>query len=496
MALRLGGGRRRWSCQATRRGKGGAGGCHHFHVHYHSPRQVWAFSPLRLPPIFTLLPYLLVLPVLFLAMLSFLVCFGWFTLVYFVSSLWSQSMNPAGDSGEPRREHEPEERALNLGTEHDDGSYLSEVCVQGQEIKNVFEDGFSGESRNMSRGASTGICINDHELADDENILTEVMVVEKHGRRLKAFADLDGSPEKHQQIMAIPIDCFHETCNNNDSTSLDTARLLDVPHGEEFDADRKEITVLSSPEIFEFIDRHDTAETMINGAGNDFVIPEVSVSSSDDSAHHGLEDEHVKEISQEQSTPEFSVSSVAEWLPEDVVDEWHETQNLLAEHNDNLPEAASNDKYGKKIVDLSDEARDSVCELAGLPLCSVCGNISESVAVTNTLFKQEKCYQDRELQEELIQNKKVGSSISASVCGFANNHRRILEELDGFTNEENIRKGRSPDTSVLGTAEDEGIVDTHASMGAPRRLPLVRRSPAPWWNLCGVLDVFARDEEN
>jgi hypothetical protein len=27
--------------------------------------------------------------------------------------------------------------------------------------------------------------------------------------------------------------------------------------------------------------------------------------------------------------------------------------------------------------------------------------------------------------------------------------------------------------------------------GAPRGRPLLRRSPSQWWNLCGVVDVFA-----
>lgn len=385
-------------------------------------------------------------------------------------------MNRASDSGGPRR-------PVNLVTEHAGDSCHSEVCVQGQETKDVFEDGFSDEPRHMSRMDSTGICIHDHDCADDEKILTEVMIDEGNWKRPKPFAELDGSSEKRQQVMAIPIDCFLETRNTEDSTSVNTAKSVDVPHGEEFVAYREEMTVPSSQEILEFIDKHDTAEVVVNATGSDFVIPEVS--SSHDSAHHGFQNEYSNKIRQEQSTPEFSGSSVAKRLREDVVGEWQETQDLVIENNSNLPEAASNDEYREQIVGLSDEALDSVCEVAGLPLDFVCENISENVAVTNT--------PDREIKEDLIQNKRVESSTSASsLCDFANNHWRILEELDGFANEENIREDSSPETSVCEMVEDEGVDDTCASMIAARS----EVHSTVWWNLCGVLDVFAEGDEN
>ncbi|PAN20672.1 hypothetical protein PAHAL_3G369900 [Panicum hallii] len=482
MALSLSNGRRRWACRAARRGGKGGAGCGHFHVHYHVPRQVWAFSPLRLPARFSLLPYLLILPVLFFAVLAFLVCFGWFTLVYFVSSLWSKGNDHrrtecGSDAGEPPGEDQREERAVKRVTEQAGDSGPSEVCVGTHEIKEVFEDGFSEESRHMSMIASPGICIDDKENADEEKIVTEVMMFETNKEELKAFAELDGCSEKHQQVMEPPFDCFLEDLNTREfSTSLYTAKLLDVPYGDEFVADRKELSVLSSLEILEFIDKHDTAEIVVNGAESDFEIPEVS--SSDDSSHHGLGDEQRKEIKQEQSTTELSVNCVINRLPEGILDKWQETENLAIQHKKKLAEDDSMEEVRQQTVSISDQ--ESQCEMAWLPLDSACENESENVAASNTPFHQAINGQDGEFKEELIKNKNVESSTSASaVCDFAHKHWRIIEQLDGFESED---KNEDRDGNCTST-------------GASRRLPLIRRSPTQWWNLCGVLDAFAGGED-
>ncbi|RCV18373.1 hypothetical protein SETIT_3G296000v2 [Setaria italica] len=505
MALNLSSGRRRWACRAASRGGKGGAGCRHFHVH-HVPSQVWASPLLRWPTRFSLLPYLLVLPVLFLAVLAFLVCFGWFTLVYFVSSLWSKendhelcvsrSANSASDGGEPRGE-DGEERAVERVTEPDGDYGLSEVCVEGQEIKEVFEDGFSEEFQLISRMASPEIFIDDKEHANEEKIVKEVVMFETN-KELKAFSELDDSLEKHQQVMDSPIECFLEELNarcREVSTSLNTAKLVDVPYvGEEFVANRKEMSVLCSLEILEFIDKHDTAEIVVDSAGSDFEIPEVP--SSDDSAHHGILNEHRKDVNQEQSIAEISVNSVVNHnrIPEGILDEWQETQNLVTEHN-KVPEDDSMEEDGKQIVSTSDEPQDSSCEtvrLAGY----VCENESQTSA--SAVCDQATSDQDCELEEEGIKNKRVETSNSASdVCDFADNHWRIIEQLDGFAREESIHKDGLLENSAHETIsdEDDDRNDNCTSTGSSRRLPFIKRSPSQWWNLCGVLDVFAGGED-
>ncbi|CAN6347408.1 unnamed protein product [Urochloa humidicola] len=591
MALNLSRGRRRWTCRASRRGGKGGAGCRHFHVHYHVPHQVWAFSPLRLPARFSLLRYLLILPVLFFAMLAFLVCFGWFTLVYFLSSLWSKDNDRelcANDAGEPLGEDGRDERAVKRVTQFCGDSGPSEVCIESQKITEGFEDGFSEESRLVSRMPSSGICVDGKEHADEDKIVKEVVMFESNKGELKSFAELDGSSEKHQQVMDIPIDCFLEQPNNREfSTSLSTAKLLNVPYGEDFIANRKDMEVLCSSEILEFIDKHDTAEIIVNSAVSDLEVPEVP--SPDDSASYGPGGEHRKEINQEQSTAELSyTNNVASRLAEAIIDECQETQNLVIEHNNKLHENDSMDEEGKLFFGLSDETLKPLCETAGSPLYSVCENESETVAASkakrikqeqstaelsvnsvdnriaetnldewketknsvvehnnklaeddsmdedrkqtvsisdvaynslcetaglpfdslwenesetvgasNTPFHEATSDQDGGLEEELIRKKRAESSTSASdVCDFANKHWRIIEQLGGFANEGNIQED-SQETSALQRVKAGDVDMDHncASMGASRTLPLVRRSPSQWWNLCGVLDAFAGGED-
>jgi len=415
------------------------------------------------------LPYLLILPVLFFAVLAFLVCFGWFTLVYFVSSLWSKgndhetcvsrSTDCGSDGNEPRGEDEREERVAKRVTVQAGDSGPSEVCVGTQEIKEVFEDEFYEESRHMSMMASPGICIDDKEHADKEKIVTEVIMFETNKNEQKTFAELDGCSEKHQQVMEPPFDCFLEDINTREfSTSLYAVKLLDVPYGDEFVANRMELTVLSSLEILEFIDKHDAAQKVVevNGADSDFEIPEAS--SSDDSSHHGLGDEQRKDIKQEQSTTELSVNCVDNRLPDGILDEWQETENLAIHRNKKLTEDDYMEEDRKQIVSISGEAQDSLCEMAGLPLDSVCENESENVAASNTPFHQAIHDQDGEFKQELIKNKIVESSTSASaVCDFADNHWSIIEQHDGFESEDCEVENEDRDGNCTSTVSTKGL---------------------------------------
>jgi hypothetical protein len=447
MALSLSSGRRRWARRLV--GKGGKGGadCCHFHVHYHVPSKVWAFSPLLRwrTARFSLLPYLLILPVFFFVVLAFLVCFGWLTLVYFVSSLWSKendhelcvsrSASSASDGGEPRGEEDEEERDVERVTELAGDYGISGVCVEGQQL--------------LSRMASPGICIDDKEHADEEKIVKGVVMFETN-KELKAFSELDGFLEKHQQVMDSPIDCFLEDLNARGrdlSTSLNAAILADVPYGEDFFANRKEMPVLFSLEILEFIDKCDTAEVAVHGVGSDFEIPEVPA--FDDSAHHGIFNKHGKDVRQQQSIAEISVNSVVNHnrIHEVFLDEWQETQNLVTEYN-KVPEDDSMEEDGKQIVSTSDEPQDSSCQTVELA-----GSMCEKESQTSV---SSVCDQEFELEEEHIKTKRVETSTSTSdVCDFTDNHWRIIEQLDGFASEEIIHKEGLPENSAHKTVSDE-----------------------------------------
>jgi tRNA A37 threonylcarbamoyladenosine synthetase subunit TsaC/SUA5/YrdC len=107
-----------------------------------------------------------------------------------------------------------------------------------------------------------------------------------------------------------------------------------------------------------------------------------------------------------------------------------------------------------------------------LPLDSASENISENATASKTPLHQTNSDKDIEHQEDLIQNKGVESSTSASaVCDFADSPWRIIEELDGFANEENIHEAG---TSVLETVQDEDEdIDNYASMVSTSTYTLV-----------------------
>jgi flagellar basal body rod protein FlgB len=92
--------------------------------------------------------------------------------------------------------------------------------------------------------------------------------------------------------------------------------------------------------------------------------------------------------------------------------------------------------------------------MAWLPLDSACENESENVAASNTPFHQAINGQDGEFKEELIKNKNVESSTSASaVCDFAHKHWRIIEQLDGFESED---KNEDRDGNCTSTVSTKG----------------------------------------
>nr|CAB3465674.1 unnamed protein product [Digitaria exilis] len=272
------------------------------------------------------------------------------------------SSDRASDAAEPRgEEEEGEDRAVKRVAERAGGSRLSEVCVKSQEIKELFEDWFSEESRYITRMASPGVYIDNKEHADEEEIVKEVMMFESDKKEVETFVELDGSSEKYQQLMETSIDCFVEELNTRElGASLTSKNLFDVPYDEEFVGNKKEMEVLSSLEILEFIDKHDATEIVANGAASDFETPEAP--SLDDSVHHDIGNVHREEIEQEQSTTALSHNNVVDRLPEGILQEWQETQNLVTEHNKNLPEDISIEEDGKHAVGISDEVQDSLCD--------------------------------------------------------------------------------------------------------------------------------------
>ncbi|TVU18543.1 hypothetical protein EJB05_34648, partial [Eragrostis curvula] len=463
MAFSLGSGRRRWPCRAGRRGGKGGAGCRHFHVHYHLPRQVCAFSPLRLPAFFSLLPYLLIPPVLFFIVLAFLVCFGWFTLVYFVSSLLRkcnshECLQSASDATELSRNEEQggkkEERTEKCVAECTADFATAEVCVEGEQIKEVFVDGFPDESWDMSRLHLTDDCTDDEEHPSCEKLVEEVVIFESNCKDFREISCLDISSEK-QQLQDTPVDCFRDDIGNREfSTSCDTAKLFHLQSVEEFmEENRMEVSANTSPEIFELTDNHETRA--------------IVVTSSDNSAYYGSEDEEKKEVEQEKYL------KYREALTDDIFEEHCDEQKMVTDHISAISD---------ETIDLNDEN-----ETVGLPFDSVCESKYCMVTTSNASFHHTSPYEEDGHEEEVTGNDRAKAKDTTSlVSDFAENHQA---EISVASNIHNTPAVAAQENSVNERTEDEDE-NSCTSEGAPRRLALVRRSPPPWWNLCGVLDVL------
>ncbi|KAL6624462.1 hypothetical protein ACP70R_031783 [Stipagrostis hirtigluma subsp. patula] len=487
MALSLGGGRRRWAGRAgCGGGRGGGARCRHFHVHYHLPRsQVCAFlqSPRSLPRLSLLCSGLVILPVLFFAVVAFLVCFGWFTMVYFVSSLLSKgsdhecfksgSVDRVRDADELRGEDEhggeKEERdMMNRVTEPSArDSAASEVCVERLEIKEVFVDGFFDDSR----GISPGICMHHNERAIDEKLVKEVMVFETNKEGLKSICGSNGSSERHQ-VPAIPVNWSMEELDVREfSTPHNSAELHRAQDSGEFFGERKEVEACTPSPNFDLIDKHETRMAAVDGSANDFKIRQVAYSDGPISVHDGLGYEQKKVMEQEynvKSAPELPVDSVTDL---EASEEQHEVQKVNTDYS-MLPEGDSMEEKGKEIVGISDEVHCLSNEnetFDSLP-DSVCENKSISVAAPNDSFNCTNADEDAENEKDLTENNKLeASSTTSLVCDFAENHQTTKEEISASASEDNVREDTSLQTSVPERIEDEDekIDDYYTSKHLP-----------------------------
>ncbi|KAL6619503.1 hypothetical protein ACP70R_034642 [Stipagrostis hirtigluma subsp. patula] len=472
MALSLGGGRRRWAGRAgCGGGRGGGARCRHFHVHYHLPRsQVCAFlqSPWSLPRLSLLCGGLLILPVLFFAVVAFLVCFGWFTLVYFVSSLLSKgsgrecfksgSVDRVRDADELRGEDEhggeKEERRdmMNRVTEPSArDSAASEVCVERLEIKEVFVDGFFDDSR----GISPDFYLHHNDHAIHENLVKEVMVFETKREGLKSISGSDGSSEM-QQVPDILVDwSLGELDVREFSNPRNVAQSHRVEDGGEFFGKRKVVEACISSPNFDSIDKYETTME-VAGSVKDFIISEVAYSDGSISVDGGLGEEQKNVVEQEynvKGAPEMPVDCVADL--EDP-DELHEVQKAVTDHN-MLPESESMEEKGKQIVSISDDDHYFSNEsetYESLPDAG-CENKYISVDASNDCFHRTNAYEDVQNEKDLIENNKLEVSITTSlVRDFAENHQTMKEENSASPSEDNVHEDTSLETSVPERIED------------------------------------------
>lgn len=154
-----------------------------------------------------------------------------------------------------------------------------------------------------------------------------------------------------------------------------------------------------------------------------------------------------------------------------------------------VPEVLIIEANAEQSVGASNEVEDpsSEKEASILPLHSVCEDAASS---SHHYFG---CEDDK--QEEVTKHSTVEAPdpASAVVCNiFENRQTPRREAFDGFEDDDEAREVASQES--LGDEADK-TNDDSASEDAHCGVPLLRRSPSQWWNLCGVVNVFAGSED-
>ncbi|XP_052154723.1 uncharacterized protein LOC127772788 isoform X4 [Oryza glaberrima] len=403
MALALSCGRR----QRGKKGGGSGGDCggRHFHVHYHLPRRVCAssFVPNLLPRFFSLLSAcVLVPPVLFLAVLAFLVLFLWFTLLYFIRSLWNKDINgetferSSNDHGSDADKRLGEGVAEEGKAEKKTLKISSEDCARRFEIEEVLHVN-SDDSQNLPSMVSSDGCLNCKMHTDDEKLIKEVTVFEiKRRESGAAIVCSDGLSQKRQP-RDMSIDWFEEETKSGDIIKSD---------------------------IF-----------------------------------YQQQEIHKVVVSDDNKPPEVLFLS------------------------------------GKQTVSSSGEfSSPNENGTSGFPFDSVCEDKNGTVAYPSVASHYNIGIEDDKCEDHTDNNIEEASSIASTNCGSADKHQTIQVLPVCLANGDNIDDVASLGSSICEDVEDKDNKSNAncISEGAPHGngMPLVR-SPASWWNLCGVIDVFA-----
>uniref|UniRef100_A0A0D3G5D4 Uncharacterized protein n=1 Tax=Oryza barthii TaxID=65489 RepID=A0A0D3G5D4_9ORYZ len=401
MALALSCGRR----QRGKKGGGSGGDCggRHFHVHYHLPRRVCAssFVPNLLPRFFSLLSAcVLVPPVLFLAVLAFLVLVLWFTLLYFIRSLWNKDINgetferSSNDHGSDADKRLGEGVAEEGKAEKKTLKISSEDCARRFEIEEVLHVN-SDDSQNLPSMVSSDGCLNCKMHTDDEKLIKEVTVFEiKRRESGAAIVCSDGLSQKRQP-RDMSIDWFEEETKSGDIIKSD---------------------------IF-----------------------------------YQQQEIHKVVVSDDNKPPEVLFLS------------------------------------GKQTVSSSGEfSSPNENGTSGFPFDSVCEDKNGTVAYPSVASHYNIGIEDDKCEDHTDNNIEEASSIASTNCGSADKHQTIQVLPVCLANGDNIDDVASLGSSICEDVEDKDNKSNAncISEGAPHGngMPLVR-SPASWWNLCGVIDV-------
>ncbi|CAM0957274.1 unnamed protein product [Alopecurus aequalis] len=496
---------------------GGHGGCRcrHFHVHYHLPRKrVCTFSLLRWLPRLSVLSCVLIPLALFFAVLAFVVSFVWFTLLYFVASLLDKDSDHASfkngsfgrasaDVDNQRREGGVQEgkleakgKAVKHAAELLTGdSATAEGGARKLEIKEVHVDGFSQVSRIITRIASADASINcEVRTTNNDRVVENLSIfMDEHSIR---FVSSSTSGDSLTSVYSMNSPKTHDLPHMNEVTEMspdflvgsnqnmilpsNTSSHHDISdtneeYGEEVFEDRKDLSDCTPYGIIDFIDKHETRDEGLESSFSEDEIVGL-LTSSEGSVHGRVPDEHNNESTEEkdeESVPELLIDGVT--TPEHFVEQRvPDVPIIQAKTNQSV---ASNE-----VHDFSSENETSELSLY---------SASEDKISSDASSHHEIGIED-DKHEEAIENNIVEVSDPSSVaCDFVDNHQTATRALD-----DSVNAGSTGEVVSREISEDEAdkVNDKSSSEGAPRRLPIHRRSPSQWWQLCGVVDMFGGSE--
>uniref|UniRef100_A0A0E0PJY3 Uncharacterized protein n=1 Tax=Oryza rufipogon TaxID=4529 RepID=A0A0E0PJY3_ORYRU len=334
------------------------------------------------------------------AVLAFLVLFLWFTLLYFIRSLWNKDINgetferSSNDHGSDADKRLGEGVAEEGKAEKKTLKISSEDCARRFEIEEVLHVN-SDDSQNLPSMVSSDGCLNCKMHTDDEKLIKEVTVFEiKRRESGAAIVCSDGLSQKRQP-RDMSIDWFEEETKSGDIIKSD---------------------------IF-----------------------------------YQQQEIHKVVVSDDNKPPEVLFLS------------------------------------GKQTVSSSGEfSSPNENGTSGFPFDSVCEDKNGTVAYPSVASHYNIGIEDDKCEDHTDNNIEEASSIASTNCGSADKHQTIQVLPVCLANGDNIDDVASLGSSICEDVEDKDNKSNAncISEGAPHGngMPLVR-SPASWWNLCGVIDV-------
>jgi hypothetical protein len=345
-----------------------------------------------------------------------------------------ECLDSDSDAKDLRRNEEQarsrEEGAGDSVTQGTAGSAMAEVCIGGQQIKEVFVDGFSDASLGMSSMGSPYDCIKktydctkdeEHSSSSCEKVVEEVMVFETNCKEFNEISYLDVTSEK-QQVQDTPVDWFvDEIASGEFCTSCGSTNPVHL----QLRSNRKEEALVSA--ALDLIEKHET------GA--------VVVICSDDSAQNYVKcgADFPDDISQE--------------VTQDIFDEHQDIRNTVTGHTNKLSEYhRCIQEKGKRSIGTSDEVHDlsNQSKMSGLPIETVATSIASSDYTDSGK-------EDAHVQEQHTEDNSAEASDSTSlVCDFAQKNEAKSQEIGTPSTEGSIHHvASSGESSAIGRTEVE-----------------------------------------